>query len=89
MTRVAASLVTCVSVLFAASAFASGLEAEDLAKAKALTQAYAVAMEAGDAAALAALYAEDAILLPPNAPMMQGRAGASRRTSRRRRRSAT
>jgi uncharacterized protein (TIGR02246 family) len=31
------------------------------------------AMERGDAASVAALYAEDAVVLPPDAPMVSGR----------------
>jgi uncharacterized protein (TIGR02246 family) len=33
------------------------------------------AFEAGDAAAVAALYTEDAVVLPPDSPMITGRAG--------------
>lgn len=35
---------------------------------------FGAAVTAGDAAAIAGLYAEDATLLPPNAPAVQGRA---------------
>ncbi len=38
------------------------------------SQGWAEAFNNGDAAALAALYTEDAILLPPGAPLIRGRA---------------
>jgi uncharacterized protein (TIGR02246 family) len=39
-----------------------------------LNAAFDAAFNRGDAAALGALYAEDAVLLPPGAPMQKGRA---------------
>ena len=46
----------------------------DLATIEAATEAYRVATIAGDAQGLAALYAEDAMLAPPGAPLVEGRA---------------
>ena len=39
-----------------------------------LNDAWAAAFNKGDAAAVAAIYAEDAYVLPPGAPMLKGRA---------------
>ena len=41
---------------------------------KAVADAYVKAALAGDAKAIAALYAEDAVEMPPNQPMIKGRA---------------
>ncbi len=41
---------------------------------KAVADAYVKATLAGDAKAIAALYAEDAVEMPPNQPMIKGRA---------------
>jgi len=46
--------------------------AEDVAAINALDEEYEAAENAGDAAALAALFAEDAIAMPPNAPAIVG-----------------
>ena len=47
----------------------------DVAAIRAGTSAFAEAYNAGDADALAAAYTEDAVILPPNAPAISGRAG--------------
>ena len=47
---------------------------EDVAAIKASTEAYVQAMRSKDWAALAALYTEDAVWMPPNQPMVRGRA---------------
>lgn len=38
-----------------------------------LTQQYLAAAKAGDAAKVASFYAEDAVVMPPNAPPIEGR----------------
>jgi len=67
-----------LSILFAVLAFAgSAFAADTAAEVKALhdvDQAWLKAYNAADADALAALYAENAILLPPGAPGVHGRA---------------
>jgi len=47
---------------------------EDIAAIKASTESFVQAWESRDFDALMALYTEDAILMPPNAPLVQGRA---------------
>ena len=47
--------------------------ADDRAAIEALTADYTAAVQAGDAAAISALHAADAILLPPNEPSLRGR----------------
>jgi uncharacterized protein (TIGR02246 family) len=49
------------------------LSNEDVAAIKASTEAYVQAVTSKDWTALAALYTEDAALMPPNQPMVQGR----------------
>ena len=49
------------------------LSEEDIAANKALTEAYVQGINANDWAAVTALYTEDAILMPPNQPLVQGR----------------
>jgi uncharacterized protein (TIGR02246 family) len=56
----------------AAAAAPARLSAEDEAAIRAVDQAWAKAATAGDAAGLAALYASDAVLLPPGEPAMHG-----------------
>lgn len=47
--------------------------AQDKATIQRLSDKFAQAFNAGDAAALAAMYSEDAVILPPGAEMMKGR----------------
>ena len=47
--------------------------AQDKATIQSLSDQFAKAFNAGDAAAVAALYTEDAIILPPGGDMMKGR----------------
>ncbi|HUR94268.1 MAG TPA: DUF4440 domain-containing protein [Gemmatimonadales bacterium] len=49
------------------------LAAADLAAIRATDSAFASAAGSGDAAAVAAIYAPDAQLMPPNAPTIEGR----------------
>ena len=49
------------------------LSDEDVAAIKAATEAYMQAVRSEDLAALAALYTEDAVWMPPNQPMVRGR----------------
>src|SRR3989304_3778586 len=53
---------------------AAALTADDLAAIEATTEAWVKAALAGDWVALAATYAEDAVLLPPNHEAVEGRA---------------
>jgi uncharacterized protein (TIGR02246 family) len=48
--------------------------AQDKATIEKLNEAWAAAFNKGDAAAVAAMYAEDAYVLPPGAEMVKGRA---------------
>ena len=57
-----------------ASQEAGPLSEEDVAAIRAVTQSYTEAMLANDYAALAAHWAEDAVLMAPNEPLIQGRA---------------
>jgi len=47
--------------------------AQDKATIQSLSDQFAKAFNTGDAAAVAALYTEDAIILPPGGEMMKGR----------------
>jgi uncharacterized protein (TIGR02246 family) len=49
------------------------LSDEDVAAIKASTEAYVQAVKSEDWTTLAALYTEDAVLMPPNQPIVQGR----------------
>jgi uncharacterized protein (TIGR02246 family) len=55
-----------------AAAAPAGLSAEDDAAVRAADQAWAKAASAGDAAALTAFYAGDAVLMPPGSPPLHG-----------------
>jgi ketosteroid isomerase-like protein len=65
-----------------ASVFLIGLisraESEDLQVAQALNDSLAAAFNGGDSVSIAHLYAEDAILMPPGAKMINGRDGVER-----------
>ena len=64
-----------VGTLSTAAALGPEREAPPVRKAiEAGNEAFMAAFAAHDAAAVAALYAEDAKLLPPNAPILEGRA---------------
>ena len=54
---------------------ASAAEAQDKASIDKLNEAWTAALNKGDAAAVAAMYAEDATLLPEGSEMVKGRAG--------------
>lgn len=58
-------LVACIALLFAVAVFAQGVKTVD--------QAWVKAAKAGDAAALTALYAPDAVMYPPDEMMAKGR----------------
>ena len=51
----------------------ASLAEEDLAAIKAIDQAWTEGARANDWASVAALYAEDAVLMPPNKPVVTGR----------------
>jgi uncharacterized protein (TIGR02246 family) len=52
---------------------AAPLSEEDVAAIKASTDSFVEALLAGDWAAFAALYTEDAVVMPPNVPVVEGR----------------
>ena len=56
-----------------ATAFASPTLAQDKATINKLNDAFAAAFNKGDAAAVAAMYGDNAVVLPPGAPMVKGR----------------
>ena len=53
---------------------AAGLSEEDVAAIRSLIDSYEQAVIAGDYQAAAAVWAEDVIRMPPNVPMIQGKA---------------
>ena len=63
-----------ISVLVALPGYAHAAGSADEAAIRAQTTSWIKAYNGGDAKAIAALYAEDAILLPPGAPGAKGRA---------------
>ena len=67
MNRLACALAFCV--------LAAPALAQDKASIEKLNDAFTAAFAKGDAAALAAMYAEDATLLPAGAEMVKGRPG--------------
>jgi uncharacterized protein (TIGR02246 family) len=70
----AAAIAAAGSIILVACDHAKQDTAADEAAIRAGTTAWADAYNAGDGAAMAAFYAEDAVLLPPNAPPVSGRA---------------
>ncbi len=69
-------VAACVVLLVMAACQPPGpatLSQEDIAGIEATTQAWVEAVNAGDWAAVSATYTEDAVLLPPNEPVVQGR----------------
>jgi uncharacterized protein (TIGR02246 family) len=62
-----------LGLVVAGTAAAADLPDEDQAAIRASNVAFVKAFLAGDMAGLAALYTEDAVLLPPNAPKTEGR----------------
>lgn len=66
-----AALATVAAMALAACA---GAPAEDMATANEVTTEFAAAYDAGDAAAIAAFYADDAHSIPPGSAEIQGRA---------------
>lgn len=73
ITRVFGLSLLLVGALFALDAFAAGTNA-DVAAMHAVDQAWVKAYAAADGDALAALYDDSAVLLPPGAPAARGRA---------------
>jgi uncharacterized protein (TIGR02246 family) len=55
-----------------AEAAAAGLSDQDKTSIRAVDEAWASAAKAGNGEAIAALYASDAVLLPPGEPMVKG-----------------
>ncbi len=69
-------VAACVALLVMAACQPPGpatLSEEDIAGMEATSQAWVEAVNAGDWAAVGATYTEDAVLLPPNEPAVQGR----------------
>ena len=58
-----------------AAAAPAALSAAELEAVKAVDAAFAAGMNAGDTAAVFALYAADAKLMPPDSPILEGAAG--------------
>jgi uncharacterized protein (TIGR02246 family) len=70
-------VVAMLSPLAKAQAAEAGLEEAKAGIAKANGK-WEAAVKAGDAAAIAALYTSDALILPPDQPIASGRAGAEK-----------
>ena len=64
------TLLLCFA--FSCQREAGPLSDDDVAAIKASTEAFIQAVRSEDVAARAALYTEDAVLMPPNQPMVQG-----------------
>ena len=73
MKAVGFSCLLAVSAFFSVGAFAAG-ESADVAAMHAVDQAWLKAYNSGDATAIAGLYDDNAILMPPGAPAVHGRA---------------
>lgn len=69
----AVALLAAISTLVLSTASGAGASA-DVAALEAVDQAWLKAFNSGDADAIAALYDEKGVLLPPNAPAVSGRA---------------
>jgi len=68
----AAAFAAATAILALGTAFAAGIS--QLGALEAVDQAWVKGFNAGDADAVAALYDEKAVLMPPNVPAVQGRA---------------
>jgi ketosteroid isomerase-like protein len=68
----AAGVAGAIAFIVFTQAFAAGAS-KDVAALEGVDQAWVKAFNAGNADAAAALYEENAVLLPPNAPAMRGR----------------
>ncbi|MET0988578.1 MAG: SgcJ/EcaC family oxidoreductase [Steroidobacteraceae bacterium] len=66
------ALILAVSLIVLAGTASAADTATDTAAIRAVNPAWAKAYNAGDAAAVAALYAEDAVVYPPGAPAARG-----------------
>lgn len=66
------SLAACIIVLLAAATGSSGQRRTDPALDE-LADAFAAAFNARDAAMVASFYADDAVVMPPDQPMVRGR----------------
>jgi len=67
-------LTLLICFAFSCQREAGPLSDDDVAAIKASTEAFIQAVRFEDWAALAALYTEDAVFMPPNQPMVQGQA---------------
>ncbi|HKG94426.1 MAG TPA: SgcJ/EcaC family oxidoreductase, partial [Gemmatimonadaceae bacterium] len=70
---IAAGCAVALAALVAAEAPAQPRAARDSAGLARLRAAFVAAYDRGDAAAMAALYTDDAVRLPPDAPLQRGR----------------
>ena len=67
-----AAIIACALLAFPATGLA---QAEDVkAEIAAASQGWQAGWNAGDAAAIAAVYTEDAVVMPPGSPAVEGRA---------------
>jgi ketosteroid isomerase-like protein len=79
MTRLFMPALAALALAVVGCQAAVPLTDEDLAAIADVRQAYADAVLAGDAAAVAALYTEEAVEMPPNLPATEGRAAIQAR----------